>query len=75
MAVSTKIPGRALRTTENHATIMVGDKNCSTVAVAALDFSMVSRKVSCTVSAPTTEKMSRLMASLRFLIIENTLSP
>jgi hypothetical protein len=26
------------------------------VAVAALDFSIVSRKVSCTVSAPTSEK-------------------
>ena len=34
------------------------------VAVAAFDFSMVSKKVSCTVSAPTTEKISRLMASL-----------
>lgn len=66
IAVSTSTPGRALRTSANHATMIVGDRNCSTVAVAALDFSMVSRKVSCTVSAPTTEKISRLRASLRF---------
>lgn len=47
---------RDLRTSENQATIIVGERNCSTVAVAAFDFSMVSKKVSCTVSAPTTEK-------------------
>lgn len=50
------MPGRDLRTSENQATIIVGERNCSTVAVAAFDFSMVSKKVSCTVSAPTTEK-------------------
>ena len=69
------MPGRDLRTSENQATIIVGERNCSTVAVAAFDFSMVSKKVSCTVSAPTTEKISRLMASLWLLIIEKILSP
>lgn len=64
IAQKTRMPGRDLRTSENQATIIVGERNCSTVAVAAFDFSMVSKKVSCTVSAPTTEKISRLMASL-----------
>ena len=46
MAAKTKRPGRALRTMANQATIMVGDRNCKMVAVAALDFSIASRKVS-----------------------------
>jgi len=75
IAASTKMPGRFLRASANHATIMVGDRNCSTVAVAALDFSMVTRKVSWTISAPNREKISRLIASLRFLMTEKILSP
>ena len=75
IADKTNTPGRFFRASANHATIMVGDRNCSTVAVAALDFSIVSRKVSCTVSAPTSEKISRLRASLRCLITEKILSP
>ena len=66
IADKTNMPGRVFRASANHATIMVGDRNWSTVAVAALDFSIVSRKVSCTVSAPASEKNSRLRASLRF---------
>jgi uncharacterized membrane protein YagU involved in acid resistance len=55
MAASTSGLG-VLRASANQATIMVGDRNCSTVAVAAFDFSMVIRKVYCTVSAPTARR-------------------
>ena len=41
IAQKTRMPGRDLRTSENQATIIVGERNCSTVAVAAFDFSMV----------------------------------
>lgn len=75
MAASTSGPGRVLRASANQATIMVGDRNCSTVAVAAFDFSMVIRKVYCTVSAPNSEKNSRLKASLRFCRTRKILSP
>lgn len=44
IAQKTRMPGRDLRTSENQATIIVGERNCSTVAVAAFDFSMVSKK-------------------------------
>lgn len=38
IAQKTRMPGRDLRTSENRATIIVGERNCSTVAVAAFDF-------------------------------------
>ena len=75
MAASTSGLGRVLRAMANHATIIVGDRNCSTVAVAAFDFSMVIRKVYCTVSAPNSEKISKLIASWRFCRTRKILSP
>jgi len=75
IAPSTSGVGRALRARANQATMIVGDRNCSTVAVAALDFSMVIRKVNCTVSAPNSEKNSRLRASRRFCSTRKMRSP